>query len=64
MKYIAVTLIAGLVYLAITRHATLPAAANAAASPTPGTDFLKAPLDRTHEVLQQARVRANDPALQ
>lgn len=42
-----------------------PAAAAAQAEDSkPGTDWLKAPLDRTHEVLDQAKTRAKDPALQ
>ena len=49
----------------------LPVAPAAPAAPEngflaskPGTDFLKEPLDRTHQVLDQARTRSQDPALQ
>jgi len=62
MKYIAVLLVAGGIYLMLTHHHAVAPAASA--SPTPGTDWLKEPLDRTHEVLNQAHDRANDPALQ
>ena len=61
MKYIVVILIAGGTYLFF---AQAPAGqAVHAIAPAPGTDFLKRPLDRTQEVLQQARTRADDPAL-
>jgi hypothetical protein len=63
MKYIAVLVIAGGVYLTLARPAHVAPAAGTDTS-TPGTDFLKAPLDRTHEVLNQAHTRAQDPALQ
>jgi len=65
MKYIAVLLIAGATYLFLARQAPVAPAVNAItqASPAPGSDFLKRPLDRTQEVLQQARARADDPAL-
>jgi len=71
MKYIAALLVAGGVYLTLARP--MPAGPAGGATPgasaqsddsTPGTDFLKNPLDRTHEVLKQARTRAQDPALQ
>ena len=62
MKYIALLVIAGAVYLFLAHQAPISQAVNALA-PKPGTDFLKQPLDRTQEVLQQARVRADDPAL-
>jgi hypothetical protein len=65
MKYIAALLVAGGVYAMIAHKvpvkAAVPAASDASA---PGTDFLKRPLDRTHEVLDQAHARAQDPALQ
>jgi hypothetical protein len=65
MKYIAVLLVAGGVYVMLSHHAPVrPAAAAASADATPGTDWLKEPLDRTHEVLDQAKTRAKDPALQ
>ncbi|MGA3169869.1 MAG: hypothetical protein ABSE62_02545 [Chthoniobacteraceae bacterium] len=65
MRYIAVLLIAGATYLYLAHQAPVKQAVDAVTqSPTPGTDFLKAPLDRTHEVLDQARNRAADPALQ
>lgn len=38
-----------------------PAIVPASGASTP-SDFLKRPLDRTHEVLEQARTKANDPA--
>jgi hypothetical protein len=61
MKYIAVILIAGATYLSLVHQtpAGKPASGASQAS-EPGIDFLKRPLDRTHEVLDQARVRAND----
>jgi hypothetical protein len=62
MKYIAVLLVAGGIYVMLTHHAPVtPAPAQAAA---PHEDWLKEPLDRTHEVLDQAKTRAHDPALQ
>ncbi len=61
MKYIAVILIAGGTYLYLAHQAPVTQAVNAVA-PAPGSDFLKRPLDRTQEVLQQARTRADDPA--
>ena len=65
MKYIAVLIVAGGVYLMLSHHVPVsPASNGAAASATPGTDWLKEPLDRTHEVLDQAKVRTKDPALQ
>jgi len=64
MKYIAVILVAGATYLFLAHQAPVGQAVKAVTQPTPGTDFLKQPLDRTHEVLDQARTRANDPALQ
>jgi hypothetical protein len=63
MKYIAVLLVAGAAYLLLARPMT-PAGGRASSGSTPGSDFLKAPLDRTHEVLDQARTRASDPSLQ
>ncbi len=63
MKYIAVLLVAGGVYLYLGRPAPVKTGASSPPEAT-GTDFLKAPLDRTHEVLKQARGRADDPALQ
>lgn len=62
MKYIAVLLLAGGTYLAFAQHAAV-APAVVAIAPAPGSDFLKRPLDRTQEVLRQARTRADDPAL-
>lgn len=68
MKYIAAILVAGGVYALLARHPAVSApSAAAVASPSPvssETNFLKAPLDRTHEVLDQARSRSQDPALQ
>lgn len=67
MKYIAVLLVAGGIYMALVRphgDAAGKAGASASQSATPGTDFLKEPLDRTHEVLDQAKERTKDPALQ
>jgi hypothetical protein len=69
MKYIAVLLVAGGVYLTLARPVLVPASgatpgASQSDDSAAGTDFLKAPLDRTHEVLKQARTRAQDPALQ
>jgi hypothetical protein len=69
MKYIAALLVAGGVYLMLIRPAPQGSAGKAGAPAqadefTPGTDFLKRPLDRTHEVLDQAKTRAQDPALQ
>jgi hypothetical protein len=65
MKYIAVLLVAGGVYMILSHHAPVsPAAPSPSAAATPGTDWLKEPLDRTHEVLNQAKTRAGDPALQ
>ncbi len=64
MKYIAVLVIAGASYFYLARQAPVGQAVNAITDTrTPGADFLKRPLDRTQEVLQQARVRADDPAL-
>jgi hypothetical protein len=61
MKYIAALLLAGGAYLLLGR----PAPANSTApGQSTGSDFLKDPLDRTHEVLKQARSRTQDPALQ
>ena len=61
MKYIAVLLIAGATYFYLARQAPIATAVQAITqAPTPGTDFLKRPLDRTHEVLTQARARAGD----
>jgi len=69
MKYIAALLVAGGVYAMLTHHAPVQPATPAAPengflASKPGTDFLKEPLDRTHEVLDQARTRSQDPALQ
>jgi hypothetical protein len=71
MKYIVVLLVAGGVYATLVRPAHRPQApapaAGAHAQPDAsesGSDFLKEPLDRTHEVLDQARNRVKDPALQ
>jgi hypothetical protein len=69
MKYIAVLLVAGGVYCILARQITVKPAAPAAPAngflaSKPGTDFLKEPLDRTHEVLDQAKQRSQDPALQ
>lgn len=65
MKYLVLFLAAGSVYLFITHRPAPPVArvAPPAATASAGTDFLKAPLDRTHQVLDQARQRADDPAL-
>jgi len=63
MKYIAVLLVAGGIYVMLTHHAPVkPAAPTDAAAPH--EDWLKEPLDRTHEVLDHAKTRAHDPALQ
>jgi hypothetical protein len=61
MKYIAALVLAGGAYLFLARPAPVspPAPGQSA-----GSDFLKDPLDRTHEVLKQARTRTQDPALQ
>jgi hypothetical protein len=65
MKYIAVLLVAGAAYFILAHHAPVAPAANASiAQPyEPGSDFLKRPIDRTQDVLKQARTRAEDPAL-
>ncbi|HEX4085495.1 MAG TPA: hypothetical protein VHY22_11325 [Chthoniobacteraceae bacterium] len=64
MKYAAVILIAAGTYFYLARQAPVKQAVEAVtAAPGQGTDFLKRPLDRTREVLQQARQRADDPAL-
>ena len=64
MKYIAVLVIAGATYLFLAHQAPVgPAVKAVTQAPEAGTDFLKRPLDRTQEVLQQAKVRADDPAL-
>jgi hypothetical protein len=64
MRYIAVLLVAGATYLFLARQAPVEQAVHAITqAPAPGTDFLKSPLDRTHEVLQQARAHADDPGL-
>ena len=64
MKYVAVILIAAGTYFFLARQAPVKQAVQAISqAPEQGTDFLKRPLDRTKEVLQQARVRADDPAL-
>jgi hypothetical protein len=65
MKYIAVLLVAGGIYFFLARQAPVGQAVKAVAmapAQAPGTDFLKRPLDRTQEVLRQARQRADDPA--
>jgi hypothetical protein len=66
MKYIAVLLVAGGVYVMLSHHRApvSPEATDQSAAATPGTDWLKEPLDRTHEVLDQAKTRTKDPALQ
>jgi hypothetical protein len=64
IKYIAALLVAGGVYAMIAHKTPVKPAAPAADASQPGTDFLKAPLDRTHQVLDQAHARAQDPALQ
>ena len=65
MKYIVVLLVAGGVYVMLSHHAPVkPAATSQTDAATPGTDWLKEPLDRTHEVLDQAKTRTKDPALQ
>ena len=64
MKYIAVLLIAGATYLILARHAPVAQAVDAIIqAPTPGSNFLKRPLDRTQDVLKQARAHADDPEL-
>jgi hypothetical protein len=64
MRYIALLLVAGSVCFFIAkRPAIAPVPAAAVQPAAPGTDFLKAPIDRTHEVLAQAHVRADDPDL-
>jgi hypothetical protein len=61
MKYFAVLLIAAATYFFLARQAPVATAVQAITqAPAPGTDFLKRPLDRTHEVLTQARARADD----
>jgi hypothetical protein len=68
MKYVAVLLVGGGVYLCLAhgflRNNQVPPPAAIApqqsAQSSPGTDFLKRPLDRTEEVLRQARERAAD----
>ena len=65
MKYLAVLAIAGGIYLYITylpKHPVpiIPPELTSSG----GTDFLKEPIDRTHEVMKQAKTRADDPALQ
>ena len=62
MKYIAVLVIAGATYLFLARQAPVAQAVNAITQ-SPGSNILKRPLDRTQQVLQQARTRADDPAL-
>jgi hypothetical protein len=67
MKYIMALVVAGGVYLMVARPVpavSSPGAAAQSDASATGTDFLKEPLDRTHEVLKQARTRAQDPALQ
>ena len=56
MKYVAILalLCAAWFICAPARKMAAPAAP-AAAAPSPATDFLKRPLDRTHEVLDQVR---------
>jgi len=64
MKYIAAIFVAGVVYLVLARQAPVAQAVHAITqAPSPGTDYFKQPLDRTHEVLDQARKRADDPAV-
>ena len=64
MKYIAVLVIAGATYLFLAQQTPVaPAVKAITQAPEAGTDFLKRPLDRTQEVLKQARTRADDPAL-
>ena len=66
MKYIAVLLIAGATYLYLARQAPVAQAVRAIApapESTPGTDFLKRPIDRTQEVLKPVRANTEDPAL-
>jgi len=69
MKYIAVLFVAGGIFALLAHHSTQMPSLNIPGSDqsdsaTPGTDFLKAPLDRTHEVMNQAKTRAQDPSLQ
>jgi hypothetical protein len=66
MKYIAAILVAGGVYMFLSHHGPVSWQAAKASEPamTPGTDFLKEPLDRTHEVLSQVKQNTKDPALQ
>jgi hypothetical protein len=67
MKYIAAMLVSGGVYVLVAHHSLVKQPAKPTESAqvdAPGTDFLKAPLDRTHAVLDQAHARAQDPALQ
>jgi hypothetical protein len=64
MKYIAALLVAGGVYVMITHKAPLPAKAAGTADSSAHEDWLKSPIDRTHQVLDQAKTRAGDPALQ
>jgi CBS-domain-containing membrane protein len=72
MKYLAVLAVGGAIYLyfaCMPKHppedpvATVKALTGASDT-EPGTDFLKEPLDRTHEVMKQAKQRSDDPALQ
>jgi hypothetical protein len=60
MKYIAVLLIGGGIFLYLIR----PVPQKGAQAGSSVEDFLKNPLDRTHEVLKQSKDRADDPALQ
>ena len=61
MKYLAVIVIAGAVYVYLARQAPVGQAVSAVVqTSTPGSDFLKRPLDRTQEVLKTAREQAKD----
>jgi len=64
MKYLAVVIIAGATYFFLAQKTPVAQGVHAITqAPEAGTDFLKRPLDRTHEVLDQARAHADDPAL-
>jgi len=64
MKYIAVLLVAGGIYMTLTHPRQETRVSIPGITGPAGQDFLKDPLDRTHEVLDQAKTRAADPALQ
>lgn len=64
LSFVALLFAAYFIYAPTGKKEPVPplAASNspaAAASATPSTDFLKLPLDRTHEVLDQVRKKTN-----